>query len=68
MSQMLDKVKSKVDNTTKIEGDKPITMEELKEANKALLKNRSTGIDGLPAEFIKYSSMSLNGSSKYYKN
>ena len=30
MGQMLDKIKRKVDNTTKIEGDKPITMEELK--------------------------------------
>ena len=26
MIQMLDKIKRKVDNTTKIEGDKPITM------------------------------------------
>ena len=37
MSQMLDKIKSKVDKTTKIEGDKPITMKEVKEATKALL-------------------------------
>ena len=36
MSQMLDKIKTKVDKTTKIEGDKPITMEEVKEAKKSL--------------------------------
>ena len=36
MCQMLDKIKRHVDNTTKIEGDKPITLEEVKEATKAL--------------------------------
>ena len=36
MSQMLDKIKRKVDNRTKIEGDKPITMKEVKEATKEL--------------------------------
>ena len=50
---MLDKIKRKVDNTTKIEGDKPITMEEVKEATKALLKNKSPGIDVIPAEFYQ---------------
>ena len=69
MSQMLDKIKRKLDNTTKIEGDKPIPMKKVKEATKALLKNKSPGIDRIPAEIIiKHSSMSLNGSSKYYKN
>ena len=50
---MLDKIKRKVDNTTKIEGDKPITMEEVKEDTKALFKNKSPGIDGIPAGFYK---------------
>ena len=36
---MLDKIKRKLDNTTKTEEDKPITMEEVKEATTALLKN-----------------------------
>ena len=52
MSQMLDKIKRKVDNTTKIEVDKPITMKEVKEATKTLLKNKSPGIDRIPAEFL----------------
>ena len=52
MSQMLDKIKRKVDNTTKIEVDKPITMKEVKEANKALLKNKSPGIDHIPTNFL----------------
>ena len=68
MSQMLDKLKRKVDNTTKIEGDKPITMEEVKEATKALLKRNHQGLVVYPPDFIKILSMSLNGSSKYYKN
>ena len=50
---MLDKIRRKVDNTTKIEGDKPITMKELKEATKMLLKNKSPGIDSIPAKFYQ---------------
>ena len=50
---MLDKIKRKVDNKTKIEGDKPITIKEVKEATKALLKNKSPGIDGIPAKFYQ---------------
>ena len=53
MSHMLDKIKRKVYNTKKIEEDKPITMEEVKEATTALLKNKSPGIDGIPAEFYQ---------------
>ena len=53
MSQMLDKMMRKVDNTTKIEGDKPITMEEAKEATKALLKYKPPGIDGIPAKIYQ---------------
>ena len=68
MSQMLDKIKRKVDNTTKTEGDKPITMEEVKEATKALLKINHQGLTVYPPNFIKHLIMSLNGSSKYYKN
>ena len=68
MSQMLDKIKRKVDNTTKIEGDKPITMKEGKEATKALFKKNHQGLTVYPPNFIKHSSMSLNGSSEYYKN
>ena len=50
---MLDKIRRKVDNTTIIEGDKSITMKEVKEATKALLKNKSPGIDSIPAEFYQ---------------
>ena len=46
-------INRKVNNTTKIEGDKPITMEEVKEATKALFKNKSLGIDGIPTEFYQ---------------
>ena len=46
---MLDKIKRKVDNTTKIERDKPIPMKKVKEA---LLKNKSPGIDRIPAEIL----------------
>ena len=53
ISQMLDKIQRKVDNTTKIEEDKPITMEEVKEATKALLTNKSPGIDGIPTKFYQ---------------
>ena len=65
---MLDRIRRKVENTTKIEGDKPITMKEVKEATKALLKINHQGLTVYPPNFIKHSSMSLNGSSKYYKN
>ena len=67
MSQMLDKIKRKVDNTTKIEGDKPLTIKEVKEATKALLKINHQGLTVYPPNSIKHSSMSLNGSLKYYK-
>ena len=50
---MLDKIRRKLDNTTKIEGDKPITMKEVKEGTKALFKNKSPEIDGIPAEFYQ---------------
>ena len=65
---MLDKVKSKVDNTTKIEGDKPITTEEVKETTKALFKINHQGMTVYPPNFIIHSSMSLNGYSKHYNN
>ena len=50
---MLDKINKRVDITTKIQGDKPTTMEGVKESNKALLKNKSPGIDGIPAKFYQ---------------
>ena len=65
---MLDKIRRKVDNTKKIKGDKPITMEEVKEATKAVLKINHQGLTVYPPNFIKHSSRSLNGSSKYYNN
>ena len=68
INKMLDKIKRKVDNTTKIEGYKPITIEEVKEATKAQLKINHQGLTVYPPNFIKHLSMSLNGSSKYYKN
>ena len=50
---MLDEIKRKVDNTTKIQEDKPITMEEEQEATTELLINKSPGIGGIPAKIYQ---------------
>ena len=51
MNQPIKKIKRKVSNEKKITGERPLTIEEFITVTKQLLKNKSPGIDGIPAEF-----------------
>ena len=53
MNQLIRKIKRKVSNEKKITGERPLTIEEFRTVTKQLLKNKSPGIDGIPAEFYQ---------------
>ena len=52
-SQMIAKIKHKISDETREKTNKKLTVNEVKEATKALLKDKSPGIDGIPAEFYQ---------------
>ena len=53
MRQLLKKVKRKVGKEKKKRGERPLELEEFKTVTRQLLKNKSPGIDGIPAEFYQ---------------
>ena len=46
----IKKIKRKVGEKKKKKGERPLELEEFKTVTRQLLKNKSPGIDGIPAE------------------
>ena len=52
-TRMIHKIKHKISNESRDISERPLTLEEVKGAMHALHKNKSQGIDGIPAEFYQ---------------
>ena len=50
---MISKIKHKISEESKRRSDRPLTLDEGKEATKPLLNKKLQGIDGIPVEFYQ---------------
>ena len=50
---MLNKIKHRISNEDREISERPLSIEEIKEATNNLLKDKAPGIDGIPAEFFQ---------------